>query len=60
MQDISVYRRARMQKCLKQNEAALRLGISKSYLCMIENLAAVPPVELLVKMAKLYKTRFVQ
>lgn len=54
MSTMSRYRIARMQKCLTQKQAAGLIGISKSYLCMIENQVVFPTMDILVAMKRIY------
>lgn len=57
MSVLSKYRKYRMKACLTQVQAANILGISKTYLCLIEQLKQNPTRELLTKMISLYQCR---
>jgi len=52
---LSIYKKARMRCFLSQSDAAELLGISRSYLSVIENLSVNPTQELVIKMARLYE-----
>lgn len=45
----------RMKKGLKQNQVAKLLGVTKSYLSMIENNSVKPTDEILIKLSKIYE-----
>ena len=55
MSVLSKYRKYRMKACLTQVQAADFLGISTTYLCLIEQLKLNPTRELLAKMISLYQ-----
>jgi len=55
MPNVSKMRAARMKSLLKQNQAAKIIGISKSYLCRLEQGDVMPTDDLLRKMSNLYR-----
>ena len=55
MPNVSKMRATRMKSLLKQNQAAKIIGISKSYLCRLEQGDVMPTDDLLRKMSNLYR-----
>jgi len=55
MPNVSKMRATRMKSLLKQNQAAKIIGISKSYLCRLEQGDVMPTDDLLRKMGNLYR-----